>query len=124
MSPLMIVFWLAAVLVPVAACIVSISVLPDAAQIPLHWNAAGEIDRWGDPAEHVVVSWFMAAVLGGVNLLLALCYVFNDVLYARGMVHGVSRSGARKVYVVLAAVDALIAVGFFAWVTSAIIAAL
>lgn len=42
--------------------------LPADAQIPLHWNAAGEVDRWGGKLEGL---FLLPAITAGLALLLA-----------------------------------------------------
>ncbi len=98
----MIIFWIAAIVAPLAISAVAIGQIPNVAEIPLHWNAAGNVDRWGTPEEAAGTFWFLGGIMSSCNLLMALGYVFNDLLYNRGLVHGVSRTGALKVYVACA----------------------
>ena len=104
----MIVFWIIVIVAPLAVSAAVVGQVPNAGEIPLHWNAAGEIDRWGTPEEAAGTFWFLGGIMAAMNLLMALGYVFNDFLYNRGLVHGVSRTGALKVYVVCAVILAVL----------------
>ena len=101
---LAIIFWIAAVAAPLVICAFGVSQIPDVEQVATHWNAAGEVDKWGTPAELAGVWWVIGAAMAGTNLLLALCSLFNDKLYAMGLVHGISRENAPKLYAVLAVI--------------------
>lgn len=50
-------------LVPLVLTAIAMPTLPDA--VPMHWNAAGEIDRWGSRSS----AWMMPLMCIGVNLL-------------------------------------------------------
>lgn len=119
----MIVFWIVMVAAPLLVCAVVVGQVPDVEQVPLHWNAAGEIDRWGSPDELTGICWFLGAVMAGSNLLMAVLYVFNDALYNSGLVHGVSRSGALKLYAVLAVVLVVTTAAIVVGITANVIAA-
>ena len=85
-----IVFWAAAVAVPLVACALIVPTLPDA--VPLHWGPTG-IDRWGSPSD----VWPLGIAMAGLNAILFVFFLFNDWLYDHGLVHGVSREGALTV---------------------------
>lgn len=40
-------FWIIAVTTPLVSCLIAIAQLPAGTSIPMHWDAAGEIDRFG-----------------------------------------------------------------------------
>lgn len=99
------VFWLVLIAAPPAACAIALSVIPPGIEaIPMHWDASGQIDRYGRPEEVYLVGGAGAFC----NLLLGLCYAFSDKLYDAGLIHGVGRKGARRVFTVLACVDTII----------------
>lgn len=88
---LAIVFWIVVVAAPFVASLLAVSIFPPNADVPLHWNTQGEIDGWGS-------AWIwlpLSLIMVGTNLFAALCYAFSDVLYDRGLVHGVSRKNTR-----------------------------
>lgn len=78
---------------PILSSIVAIMQLPQDAQIPMHWNAQGQVDRFGSPWDMLPVSFIMAAC----NSLLAVSYVFIDKLFDYGLVHGISRKSLPSV---------------------------
>lgn len=97
-------FWVAAVAAPLVVSAAIAGQVPDAAQVPLHWNASGEVDRWGNSSEFALSLLFTGATLSALNLALLICFVFSGRLYDSGLVHGVSRDGARKVFAVIAVI--------------------
>lgn len=101
-------FWIIAIAAPVTTAAIAAMQFPAGTEIPLHWNSAGEIDRYGSP-------WTIAAVMVFASIcngLLALCYRFNDFLYDHGFVHGVrSKKSARIWYCGIAAFCTLLTVG-------------
>lgn len=104
-------FWIAVTVLPTVACLAGASAFPPGVDsLPVHWNGAWEIDRYGSPWSMVPLGITMSLVNG----LMALAFAFNDALYDRGLVHGVSRRGALVVYCVLAC--------FVVAVTAAIVA--
>lgn len=117
--PLAIVFWFAAIAVPVGACLVAIMQFPPDVNIPVHWNVQLEVDRWGSP-------WVMlpaSLIMSGVNALLALSYLFSDKLYDLGLVHGVSRKATRPLLCGTAAFVVVVIVAILAvWTTQALAA--
>ncbi len=88
---LMILFWTAAIATPAIASLVAIAQFPPGIEIPMHWNAQGQIDRFGSPWEMLPLSFIMS----GSNLLLMLCYAFRDKLFDLGLAHGISRKATR-----------------------------
>lgn len=119
----MIIFWIVMVIIPLSVCAIAVGQIPDVAQVPLHWNASGEVDRWGDPSELAGVLWFLGAVMSGSNVLMAVLYMFNDTLYSMGLVHGVSRGGALKVYAVCAVILVVVVTAIAFGITSSVIEA-
>lgn len=101
-------FWIIAIAAPVTTAAIAAMQFPAGTEVPLHWNSAGEIDRYGSP-------WAIAAVMVFASIcngLLALCYRFNDFLYDHGFVHGVrSKKSARIWYCGIAAFCTLLTVG-------------
>ncbi len=65
----------------------------------MHIAFDGSVEM-GDPSG----LWIVAAGLALCNAFFAASYCANDFLYDHGLVHGVSRKGALKVYVVFAVV--------------------
>lgn len=99
--PFIVVFWAVVIAAPFAMCGLALATLPaGVTEIPIQVGFDGQVNRYGDPAE----LWAAAALMAGCNLLMALCYVFNDFLYDHGFVHGASRKGALRVYVICAVV--------------------
>lgn len=88
---LIILFWIAAICIPVVSSIIAAIQLPTDTAIPMHWNAQNQIDRYGSPWEMLPVSLIMS----GCNLLLAISYVFTDKLFDLELVHGISRKATR-----------------------------
>ncbi len=84
-------FWVAAICMPAMSSLIVITQLPANVEIPMHWNAQGQVDRFGSPWEMLPISLIMS----GCNLLLALSYLFVDKLFALGLVHGISRRASR-----------------------------
>ncbi|MGI6106252.1 MAG: DUF1648 domain-containing protein [Raoultibacter sp.] len=98
-SPPLILFWLFAIAAPFAVtAIVLYQLPPEVTEIPMQIGFDGEINRTGPPGE----LWILAIILSLCNFMMALAYCANDFLYASGLVHGVSKNGALKVYVVVA----------------------
>ncbi|WP_165251984.1 MULTISPECIES: DUF1648 domain-containing protein [unclassified Adlercreutzia] len=79
--------------IPVISTLVAISQFPPGIDIPMHWNAHGQVDRSGSPWEMFPISFIMSAC----NILLALSYAFSDKLYDLGLVHGISRKATRPI---------------------------
>ena len=102
-----VVFWIAMIALPILSSIVAIMQLPQDAQIPMHWNAQGQVDRFASPWAMLLVSSIMAAC----NSLLAVSYVFIDKLFDYGLVHGISRKASRPFLCGAAVVLLLIWVG-------------
>lgn len=93
----MIAFWvLVVVIAPALIALASAQAVPaDAGAIPLHWSGDGQPDRYGS-VEEMRAAWMtFGLAVGGVNLMLAVMYVFSDALYDRGLVHGISRQATR-----------------------------
>ena len=87
----MVIFWIAMVTIPVISTFVAIIQFPTDIDIPMHWDAHGQVDKYGSPWIMFPVSFIMSAC----NILLALSYAFSDKLYDLGLVHGISRRAAR-----------------------------
>ena len=110
-----IVFWAVMIAAPLAAAAVALSMLPPGVeQLPMQWGWDGKISRYGSPAE----LWLLGGIMSGVNVLLFLCFLFNDALYNYGLVHGTSRKGALVVYRVVALVLVATAIGALALIVS------
>lgn len=93
-----------AIILPPIISLLFISYMPFNEEILLHWNAQGQIDRYGFPWEFIVYSFIMS----GCNVLLAVCYLFSNKLYSIGLVHGVSQKATRPYIVVVAIVIVLV----------------
>ena len=88
---LVILFWVLMITVPIASSLIAIAQFPTDAQIPLHWNALHQVDRYGSPWE-----MFPGSLVGAVcNLFLAITYIFSNRLFDKGLVHGISRKATR-----------------------------
>lgn len=87
----MVILWIATVTIPVISTFVAITQFPTDIDIPMHWDAHGQVDRYGSPWIMFPVSFIISAC----NILLALSYAFSDKLYDLGLVHGISRRAAR-----------------------------
>ncbi|WP_251231016.1 DUF1648 domain-containing protein [Adlercreutzia aquisgranensis] len=88
---LSILFWIAVIAAPALACLFVVAQFPPDVEVPLHWNASGQIDRWGSSITMLPASLIMC----GANALMGLMYCFSDKLYNMGLVHGVSRKAVR-----------------------------
>lgn len=84
-------FWIAVIVAPVLTCFFVAMQFPPDVEVPLHWNASGQIDRWGSSLTMIPASLIMS----GANALMGLSYCFSDKLYDMGLVHGVSRKAVR-----------------------------
>lgn len=112
---LSVVFWVAVVAAPLAACAAATSQIPDVAEIPLRWSASGEVSQWGPPLKLKAIFWFIGAVMSVGNLAMAMCFAFNDRLFEEGLINGgISRGGALKAYVAVALVITAYVVAFYA----------
>lgn len=87
----MVLFWIVVIVAPVLACFFVVAQFPPDVELPLHWNASGQIDRWGSSLDMLPASLIMS----GANGLMGLMYCFSDKLYDMGLVHGVSRKATR-----------------------------
>lgn len=100
--------WIAVIAAPILACLVVVAQFPPDVEVPLHWNASGQVDRWGTSLTMLPASLIMCAA----NALMGLMYCFSDKLYDMGLVHGVSRKAVRPFLcgtaVVLAAIMVII----------------
>ena len=112
-SRLWIVFWALMIVAPLAAAAIAVVCIPDVAQVPLHRNISGEVNRWGSPSELAGVYWILGGTMTAVNALMAVFFAFNDHICDMGLVHGVSRMNALKIYVVCAIAMVVIIVAFF-----------
>ncbi|MBP5313402.1 MAG: DUF1648 domain-containing protein [Eggerthellaceae bacterium] len=54
--------------------------------VPLHFNIAGEPDKWGDRIDNFA----MLAIVTATNIILLLCIIFTKPAMDSGIVHGVS----------------------------------
>ncbi len=107
----MILFWTAAIAAPVIASLIAIAQFPPGIEIPMRWNAQGQVDRFGSPREMLPLSFIMS----GCNLLLMLSYAFSDKLFDLGLVHGVSRRATRPFLCGTAAFMVLLWIGMLAF---------
>lgn len=119
--PSWVLFWVIMVLVPVICMGILMTLLPgDASEVPLHWNAAGQIDRWGTPEEF----WILPGIMSVLELVLGISFFKSDYLYSRGLTHGVDRPGVKKVLVISALLilitDVAVSVGIYLSVVSVV----
>lgn len=68
--PLWALYWALAVVQLVAVCVVW-HLVPDS--IPAHWNAAGEIDRWGGRWELLIMPIFTVVFAVGMSFVVRRC---------------------------------------------------
>ena len=87
----MVLFWIAVIAAPGLACLLVAMLIPPDIEVPLYWNASGQVDRWGSSLTMLPASLIMCAA----NALMGLMYCFSDKLYDMGLVHGVSRKAVR-----------------------------
>lgn len=91
---LSVVFWAIMVVAPLGLTAVTLAGLPvGTEQVPMQVGFDGQVNRWGAPNE----LWLFAGIMAGCNALLALCYRFNDALFAMGLVHGVKNPRNAKI---------------------------
>ena len=96
----MAIFWMLAVAAPFVVTAVALAMLPPGTtEIPMHIGFDGGVDM-GSPSD----LWLIAGGLAFCNIIFALSYCANDFLYDHGLVSGVSRQGALKLYVACAIV--------------------
>ena len=86
-----VIFWIAVIAAPAISSLIAIAQLSAGVEVPMHWNAQGQVDRFGSPWEMLPVSLIMSSC----NLLLALSYASADKLFDLGLVHGISRKATR-----------------------------
>lgn len=113
-TPKMLVFWALAVAAPFVVSAIALSTLPPGTtEVPMHVALDGSMEM-GDPSGF----WLVAAGLALCNVLFAASYCANDFLYDHGLVHGVSRKGALKVYVAFAAAVVVLQAALLAFMLS------
>lgn len=96
----MAIFWVMAAAAPFVVTAVALMTLPPGTtEIPMHIGFDGSVDM-GSPSD----LWLVAGGLAFCNIIFALSYGANDFLYDHGLVHGVSRQEALKLYVACAIV--------------------
>lgn len=109
-TPNMLVFWALAVAAPFVVFAIALSTLPPGTtEVPMHVAFDGSVEMG---------VWFVAAGLALCNALFAASYCANDFLYDHGLVHGVSRKGALKVYVAFAAAVVVLQAALLAFMLS------
>lgn len=111
---LLLLFWFVATLLPLAACVVAVSTIPDVAEVPIHWTK-GEPDRWGSPEELAWGYWIIGATCSFVNIVWALLAAFNEQTCDIAVVRKPDRKKLLWAYRTLAAAFAVAAVGLYVW---------
>ena len=105
------IFWACVIAAPALATLVAIAQFPPGVDVPLHWNASGQIDDWGSPW----VMFPLSMIMSGTNALTGLCCRYSDKLYDMGLIHGISRKNARPTLCGIAVVIALVMIGILVW---------
>ncbi len=104
--------WAVLILAPFAISALGYNQFPHGiAQIPIHWNFAGQVDGYGSPESIFILAFIMAAT----NILMAVFAIKSDQAYDAGLVHGVSKDFAPVV---------LLGTGVFIVILHAIITAI
>lgn len=111
---MMLIFWALAVAAPFAVSAIALCTLPPGTtEVPMHIAFDGSVEM-GDPSGF----WLVAAGLALCNALFAVSYCANDFLYDHGLIHGVNRKGALKVYVVFAVATVVLQAALLAFMLS------
>lgn len=114
-QPRTIVFWIVAIVAPFIITAVGLAQLPGwITEIPMQVGFDGVVTRTGPPSE----LWVLSFIMAGCNIILAVSFFGNDFLYAQGLVHGVSKAGALKLYVALAAFMVALQIGCIVFLIS------
>lgn len=74
-------FWIFIILIPVISCLIVITQFSADAQIPIHWNARHQVDRYGSPWEIFPSSLLIATceTLLAIFMYLAISYLIMDL---------------------------------------------
>lgn len=96
----MAIFWVMTIAAPFVVTAVALATLPPGTtEIPMHIGFDSSVNM-GSPSD----LWLVAGGLAFCNIVFAISYCANDLLYDHGLVHGVSRQGALKLYAACAIV--------------------
>lgn len=121
-NPKMAALWLVLVALPAITGFLALGQIPAGIdQVPMHWNAAGQIDGWGKPGEMLGLGFIMAAT----NALMAFCWSNAKPMMDAGLVHGAkSPEGAKKVLVGSAVFIVVLNAGIYAAIIHSVLGAL
>ncbi|NPD30839.1 DUF1648 domain-containing protein [Eggerthellaceae bacterium zg-1084] len=109
--PMEVVAWLLLIVAPLVVYAVGMRMIPEGVtEVPLHWNGAGQVDRWGAPSEML----FLPLVFMGANVLLALVYLFAEKLSQMGLLNGTVKGG-RTLMLFIGVFDVVLCAGIMAF---------
>lgn len=113
--------WLVLALAPLAFSLIGFLQIPAGlTTIPVHWNAAGEIDGYGSPS----FVFGLGAIMSLTNAILAILCFNSDKAYDAGLVHGVSKEATPVALFITAIVLVLIHGAIMIATISAVLGAL
>ena len=104
-------FWIIAVATPLVSCLIAIAQLPAGTSIPMHWDAAGEIDRFGSDWEMLI----QAAIMSLSNLAIAIMSIFSEKICSKNPQKQADPKQLRILLGVIAAFIALLFAGIMVY---------
>ena len=104
-------FWIIAVATPLVCCLIAIAQLPAGTSIPMHWDAAGEIDRFGSAWEMLIP----AAIMSLSNLAIAIMSIFSEKICSKNPQKQADPKQLRILLGVIAAFIALLFAGIMVY---------
>lgn len=104
-------FWIIAVATPLVSCLIAIAQLPAGTSIPMHWDAAGEIDRFGSAWEMLIP----AAIMTLSNLAIAIMSIFSEKICSKNPQKQADPKQLRILLGVIAAFIALLFAGIMVY---------
>lgn len=104
-------FWIIAVATPLVSCLIAIAQLPAGTSIPMHWDEAGEIDRFGSAWEMLIP----AAIMSLSNLAIAIMSIFSEKICSKNPQMQADPKQLRILLGVIAAFIALLFAGIMVY---------
>lgn len=104
-------FWIIAVATPLVSCLIAIAQLPAGTSIPMHWDTAGEIDRFGSAWEMLIP----AAIMSLSNLAIAIMSIFSEKICSKNPQKQADPKQLRILMGVIAAFIALLFAGIMVY---------
>lgn len=104
-------FWIIAVATPLVSCLIAIAQLPAGTSIPMHWDVAGEIDRFGSAWEMLIP----AAIMSLSNLAIAIMSIFSEKICSKNPQKQADPKQLRILLGVIAAFIALLFAGIMVY---------